>query len=92
VENLTFCDGRSNFLGTKFTIYDAQPPHSEAKFTRCRSTRIVNLRQVSPKFAAGNCPIAHISYELNVLGSRYDRYSKLLPYLQRNMKNNVELA
>ncbi|KAE8009600.1 hypothetical protein FH972_006028 [Carpinus fangiana] len=64
---------RSNFLGTKFTIYDAQPPHSGAKVTKCRSTRMVNLRQVSPKFPAGNYPIAHISYELNVLGSRGPR-------------------
>ncbi|KAF5455168.1 hypothetical protein F2P56_024771 [Juglans regia] len=65
---------RSNFLGTKFTIYDAQPPHAGVKVvTKCRSTRLVNLRQVSPRIPAGNYPIAHISYELNVLGSRGPR-------------------
>lgn len=64
---------RSNFLGTKFTIYDAQPPHAGVKVTKCRSTRLVNLRQVSPRVPAGNYPIAHISYELNVLGSRGPR-------------------
>ncbi|XP_022138443.1 tubby-like F-box protein 3 [Momordica charantia] len=64
---------RSNFLGTKFTIFDGQPPHSGAKITKSRSTRLVNLKQVSPKAPAGNYPVAHISYELNVLGSRGPR-------------------
>ncbi|KAL8054885.1 hypothetical protein ABFX02_04G021700 [Erythranthe guttata] len=64
---------RSNFLGTKFTIYDAQPPNSGAKVTKSRSTRIVGMRQVSPKVPAGNYTVAHISYELNVLGSRGPR-------------------
>ncbi|OAY61758.1 tubby-like F-box protein 3 isoform X2 [Manihot esculenta] len=64
---------RSNFLGTKFTIYDAQPPISGAKVAKCRSTRIVNMKQVSPTVPAGNYPVAHISYELNVLGSRGPR-------------------
>ncbi|XP_057430119.1 tubby-like F-box protein 3 [Lotus japonicus] len=64
---------RSNFLGTKFTIYDGQPPHAGAKITKSRSTRLVNLKQVSPKVPTGNYPIAHISYELNVLGSRGPR-------------------
>ncbi|XP_030506725.2 tubby-like F-box protein 3 [Cannabis sativa] len=64
---------RSNFLGTKFTIYDAQPPSSGAKVTKSRSTRLVNMKQVSPRVPAGNYPVAHISYELNVLGSRGPR-------------------
>ncbi|XP_061374321.1 tubby-like F-box protein 3 isoform X2 [Gastrolobium bilobum] len=64
---------RSNFLGTKFTIYDGQPPHAGAKITKSRSTRLVNLKQVSPKIPTGNYPVAHISYELNVLGSRGPR-------------------
>ncbi|KAL5561555.1 hypothetical protein UlMin_031302 [Ulmus minor] len=64
---------RSNFLGTKFTVYDAQPPNTGAKVTKCRSTRLINMKQVSPKVPAGNYPIAHISYELNVLGSRGPR-------------------
>lgn len=64
---------RSNFLGTKFTIYDSQPPNSEAKVTKSRSTRRIGMRRVSPKFPAGNYTVAHISYELNVLGSRGPR-------------------
>lgn len=64
---------RSNFLGTKFTIYDGQPPNAEARVTKCRSTRQVNMKQVSPKLLAGNYHVAHISYELNVLGSRGPR-------------------
>ncbi|KAM2001183.1 hypothetical protein ACFX16_008407 [Malus domestica] len=62
---------RSNFLGTKFTIYDAQPTNSGAKVTKCRSTRLVN--KVSPRVPVGNYPVAHIAYELNVLGSRGPR-------------------
>ncbi|XP_031375712.1 tubby-like F-box protein 3 isoform X2 [Punica granatum] len=64
---------RSNFLGTKFTVFDAQPPHAGARMTKSRSTRLVNLKQVSPKVPAGNYPVVHISYELNVLGNRGPR-------------------
>ncbi|XP_062176202.1 tubby-like F-box protein 3 isoform X2 [Alnus glutinosa] len=60
---------RSNFLGTKFTIFDGQPPHAGAKITKSRSTRLVNSKQISPRVPAGNYPVARISYELNVLGS-----------------------
>lgn len=64
---------RSNFLGTKFTISDGQPPHPGAKMPKSRSTRLVSSKQVSPRAPAGNYPVAHISYELNVLGSRGPR-------------------
>ncbi|MBA0560246.1 hypothetical protein Golob_017157 [Gossypium lobatum] len=64
---------RSNFLGTKFTVYDAQPPNAGAKVTKSCSTRLINMKQVSPRVPAGNYPVAHISYELNVLGSRGPR-------------------
>ncbi|KAJ6817429.1 tubby-like F-box protein 6 [Iris pallida] len=64
---------RSNFLGTKFTVYDAQPPHAGAMVTRSRSTCMVDSKQISPKVPAGNYPVAHISFELNVLGSRGPR-------------------
>ncbi|XVF28417.1 hypothetical protein REPUB_Repub15cG0027700 [Reevesia pubescens] len=59
---------RSNFLGTKFTFFDVQPPNAGAKMSRSRSSRLANLKQVSP-----NYPMAHISYELNMLGSRGPR-------------------
>ncbi|WOL00561.1 tubby-like F-box protein 6 [Canna indica] len=64
---------RSNFLGTKFTVYDAQPPHAGAMISRSHSSRRVGSKQVSPKVPAGNYPVAHIAYELNVLGSRGPR-------------------
>ncbi|VFQ68627.1 unnamed protein product [Cuscuta campestris] len=63
---------RSNFLGTKFVIYDAQPP-SGPTFTKCRSSRSVGPNQVSPNIPSGNYPVAHISYESNALGSRGPR-------------------
>ncbi|MFQ6625846.1 hypothetical protein Gotur_004703 [Gossypium turneri] len=64
---------RSNFLGTKFEIYDSQPPNVGAKVTKSCSTRLMNAKQISPRVPTGNYPIAHISYELNVLGSRGPR-------------------
>ncbi|KAL8530820.1 hypothetical protein ACS0TY_007743 [Phlomoides rotata] len=64
---------RSNFLGTKFTIYDAQPPNGGANVAKSRSTRTVGMRQVSPKVPSGNYPVAHVSYELNGMGSRGPR-------------------
>eukprot|EP00262_Sarcandra_glabra_P013919 TRINITY_DN3949_c0_g1_i2.p1 TRINITY_DN3949_c0_g1~~TRINITY_DN3949_c0_g1_i2.p1 ORF type:complete len:409 (+),score=57.88 TRINITY_DN3949_c0_g1_i2:138-1364(+) len=64
---------RSNFLASKFTIYDAQPPHAGAMVSKSRSTRLVGLKQVSPRVPAGNYPVAHIAYELNVLGARGPR-------------------
>lgn len=64
---------RSNFLGTKFTVYDAQPPRAGATIAKSRSDRVVSSKQVSPRVPAGNYPVVHISYELNVLGSRGPR-------------------
>ncbi|XP_071721158.1 tubby-like F-box protein 3 [Rutidosis leptorrhynchoides] len=64
---------RSNFLGTKFTVYDAQPPNGGALATKCRSFRPGSMKRVSPKVPAGNYPVSQISYELNVLGSRGPR-------------------
>ncbi|PKU85320.1 tubby-like F-box protein 6 isoform X1 [Dendrobium catenatum] len=64
---------RSSFLGRKFTVYDSQPPPTEAVFTKCRSTRLLGSKQVSPRIPAGNYQAAHIAYELNVLGSRCPR-------------------
>lgn len=64
---------RSNFLGTKFTIYDSQIPRVDAKMGKSCSTRLVGSKQVSPKLPAGNHAVAHVSYEVNVLGSRGPR-------------------
>lgn len=63
---------RSNFLGTKFTVFDAQPPNGAT--TKCRSLRPGSLKRVSPRgVPAGNYPVSNISYGLNVLGSRGPR-------------------
>lgn len=64
---------RSNFLGTKFTIYDSHPPHSGAIASTSRAGRRVGSKQVSPRVPAGSYNIAHILYELNVLGTRGPR-------------------
>ncbi|ESQ49407.1 hypothetical protein EUTSA_v10020909mg [Eutrema salsugineum] len=63
---------RSNFLGTKFTVFDGNlmPQTRAAKMLKSRSS---NLMKVSPRVPQGSYPVAHISYELNVLGSRGPR-------------------
>lgn len=67
---LFFLGKRSNFLGTKFSVYDALPQPTGAKMTRSRSTRLMGSKQVLPSVPSGSYPVAHISFELNVLGSR----------------------
>ncbi|KAH9693025.1 Tubby-like F-box protein 5 [Citrus sinensis] len=58
---------RSNFLGTKFTIYDSQPPCDTAIHSNSRSQRKIFPKQVSLKGSSSNYSVATISYELNVL-------------------------
>ncbi|CAI9763544.1 unnamed protein product [Fraxinus pennsylvanica] len=64
---------RSNFLGTKFTIYDCEPPNDAAVQHNSRSSRRFNMKQVSPRLPAYNYSVATISYELNVLRTRGPR-------------------
>ncbi|CAA2963968.1 tubby-like F-box 5 [Olea europaea subsp. europaea] len=64
---------RSNFLGTKFTIYDCEPPNDAAVLHNSRSSRRFNTRQVSPRLPAYNYSVATVSYELNVLRTRGPR-------------------
>lgn len=64
---------RSNFLGTKFTIYDSQPPHSGAVASFNKAGRRVGSKRVSPRLPAGSYNVAHLAYELNVLGTRGPR-------------------
>nr|GMC87802.1 tubby-like F-box protein 8 [Ipomoea batatas] len=65
---------RSNFLGTKFIIYDTQPPCSSAHIPAPgRTSRRFYSKKVSPKVPTGSYSIAHITYELNVLGTRGPR-------------------
>ncbi|KAK1440321.1 hypothetical protein QVD17_06146 [Tagetes erecta] len=64
---------RSNFLGTKFIIYDTQPPHSSANIPPPGRSKRFYSKKVSPKVPSGSYNIAHITYELNVLGTRGPR-------------------
>ncbi|RRT39283.1 hypothetical protein B296_00056700 [Ensete ventricosum] len=63
----------SNFLGTKFTVYDSQPPCDAAMSSSNRSNRRIHSKQVSPRLPAVNYSIASVSYELNVLRTRGPR-------------------
>ncbi|XP_062180115.1 tubby-like F-box protein 12 [Phragmites australis] len=65
---------RSNFLGTKFVVYDTQPPYNAGSLVSCeRGSRRISSRRVSPKVPTGSYPIGRVNYELNVLGTRGPR-------------------
>ncbi|KAL6211284.1 hypothetical protein ACLB2K_016511 [Fragaria x ananassa] len=64
---------RSNFLGTKFIIYDTQPPYNNAQLSPPGRSRRFNSKKVSPKVPTGSYNIAQVTYELNVLGTRGPR-------------------
>ncbi|KAF9601593.1 hypothetical protein IFM89_020509 [Coptis chinensis] len=65
---------RSNFLGTKFIIYDTQPPYTGAMISPPgRTSRRFYSKKVSPKVPTGSYNIAQVTYELNVLGTRGPR-------------------
>ncbi|KAF9590212.1 hypothetical protein IFM89_031867 [Coptis chinensis] len=63
----------SDFLGTKFTIYDSQPPYEGAKPSSSRASRRFASKQISPQVPAGNFEIGQISYKFNLLKSRGPR-------------------
>ncbi|WJX20601.1 Tubby-like F-box protein 8 [Trifolium repens] len=64
---------RSNFLGTKFIIYDTQPPYNNAQLAPPGRSRRFYSKKVSPKVPSGSYNIAQVTYELNVLGTRGPR-------------------
>ncbi|KAE9606689.1 putative transcription factor TUBBY family [Lupinus albus] len=64
---------RSNFLGTKFTIYDNQPPYEAGVQPNSRSSRRFHSNQVSPRVPVCNYVVSTIAYELNVLRTRGPR-------------------
>ncbi|KAF8026456.1 hypothetical protein BT93_F3053 [Corymbia citriodora subsp. variegata] len=64
---------RSNFLGTKFIIYDTQPPYNNAQLSPPGRSRRFYSKKVSPKVPTGSYNIAQVAYELNVLGTRGPR-------------------
>ncbi|XP_072967762.1 tubby-like F-box protein 1 [Typha angustifolia] len=63
---------RSDFLGTKFIIYDSQPPYNGAKASCSRSSRRFASKQISPQVPAGNFEVGQISYKF-LLKSRGPR-------------------
>ncbi|KAF8409064.1 hypothetical protein HHK36_005136 [Tetracentron sinense] len=65
--------GNSDFLGTKFTIYDSRPPYSGAKPSSSRASRRFASKQISPQVPAGNFEIGQVSYKFNLLKSRGPR-------------------
>ncbi|CAN8234340.1 unnamed protein product [Cochlearia groenlandica] len=68
---------KSNFLGTKFVIYDTQPPYNNNETSKAIQplglSRRFYSKRVSPKVPTGSYKIAQLSYELNVLGTRGPR-------------------
>ncbi|XP_065880787.1 tubby-like F-box protein 5 [Euphorbia lathyris] len=63
---------RSNFLGTKFSIYDSQPPHP-AMESSSKPRRKIHAVQVSASVPARKYNVSTVSYELNVLRTRGPR-------------------
>ncbi|KAL6329651.1 hypothetical protein AAG906_026376 [Vitis piasezkii] len=53
--------------------YDAQPLNVGARISKSRSIRVTGFKTSLPRVPAGNYPVGHISYELNVLGTRGPR-------------------
>ncbi|TVU26753.1 hypothetical protein EJB05_29313 [Eragrostis curvula] len=65
---------RSNFLGTKFVIYDTQPSYSTNNVTQSgKTSQRLYSKKGSTKGSCGRYNIAQVSYELNVLGTRGPR-------------------
>ncbi|KAL5989688.1 Tubby-like F-box protein 7 [Asimina triloba] len=63
----------ADFLGTKFTIYDSQPPYAGAKPSSSRTTRRFANKQISPQVPSGNFELGHVAYKFNLLKSRGPR-------------------
>ncbi|KAL1817865.1 hypothetical protein ACET3Z_020439 [Daucus carota] len=64
---------RSNFLGTKFVVYNSPPPCETPAEPDLHSCQKVCKKKVSPSVAVGNHKPATIKYELNVLRTRGPR-------------------
>ncbi|XP_066322406.1 tubby-like F-box protein 5 [Miscanthus floridulus] len=62
---------KPNFLGTKFTIFDSQPPDAVVLPNNKPSKR--QSKQVSPRLPLGNYNVATVTYELTVLRNRGPR-------------------
>ncbi|XP_042458166.1 tubby-like F-box protein 8 [Zingiber officinale] len=71
---------RSNFLGTKFVVYDTQPPYNFSSFCPPGRTSRRFSKRISPKVPSGSYNIAQVTYELNVLGTRGPRRMHCIMY------------
>ena len=58
---------RSNFLGTKFIIYDTLPPFNAGRLCSQERppSRRFSSRKVSPKVPVGSYPMGQVNYELH---------------------------
>ncbi|XP_024467225.1 tubby-like F-box protein 7 isoform X2 [Populus trichocarpa] len=82
----------SDFLGTNFTIFDSQPPHSGAKPSSSRASRRFASKQISPQVPAGNFEVGQVSYKFNLLKSRGPRRmvcSLKCPVLQETINDKI---
>ena len=65
---------RSNFMGTKFTIYESQPSQCTASVASVsHPNKRLGPKQNPSWGQTGVVDVAHISYELNVLGTKGPR-------------------
>ncbi|KHG22721.1 Tubby-like F-box protein 5 [Gossypium arboreum] len=64
---------RSNFLGTKFNIFDSQPSRDSTVCSSCELCRKTHPGKVAPRVTTSNYNTAKISYELNILRTRGPR-------------------
>ncbi|MBA0868960.1 hypothetical protein Goshw_021128 [Gossypium schwendimanii] len=64
---------RSNFLGTKFNIFDSQPSRDSTVCSSCESCRKTHPGNLAPRVTTSNYNTAKISYELNILRTRGPR-------------------
>jgi len=63
---------KPNFLGTKFTIFDSQPPPDVVVLPNNKPSKRQS-KQVSPRLPLGNYNVATVTYELTVLRNRGPR-------------------
>lgn len=70
---LKFLYGRSNFIGTKFTIYDSQPACEVDLQLSSQITKKAHSKQPSARAPVCNYSVGTVSYELNVLRARGPR-------------------
>lgn len=80
---------RSDFLGTKFTIYDSLPPFNGAKASSTRSSRRFASKQISPQVPAGNFQIGQVYYKFNLLKSRGPRRMHCALQLSSSSQDNT---